>query len=232
MRKPASQRDGATFEIEFEGERLACVEGETIAAAFVAHGRREFSTDKQGGGRGLYCGMGVCHDCLVTVDGRSGERACLTAARPGQSISRHKPLVAPDKSELRDLSPLPAHDLPVRPVEVLVIGAGPAGLAAALAASQSGAQTIVLDERPSAGGQFYKQPANASVEKIRPLDAQAQAGRALIKRAREAGAQFESGVLVWGAARDDAGGVEIMALSKGEASVFKPKTLIVATGAF
>jgi hypothetical protein len=36
--------------------------------------------------RGLFCGMGVCFDCLVTVDGRSGVRACITAASEGMTV--------------------------------------------------------------------------------------------------------------------------------------------------
>lgn len=36
--------------------------------------------------RGIYCGMGYCHECLVTVDGTSNVLACLTDARPGSHL--------------------------------------------------------------------------------------------------------------------------------------------------
>ncbi|HEX4790437.1 MAG TPA: FAD-dependent oxidoreductase [Actinospica sp.] len=45
--------------------------------------------------------------------------------------------------------------------ELAVVGAGPAGLAAALAAADSGMRVVLLDAAPTAGGQFYRQPAKA-----------------------------------------------------------------------
>ncbi|WP_440534669.1 (2Fe-2S)-binding protein [Variovorax sp. YR566] len=43
-------------------------------------------TPKHQAPRGLFCGMGVCFECLVTVDGRAATRACLTPAREGMRI--------------------------------------------------------------------------------------------------------------------------------------------------
>ncbi len=40
------------------------------------------------GGAALFCGMGVCFVCLVTVDGRPGVRACLTPVREGMRVER------------------------------------------------------------------------------------------------------------------------------------------------
>jgi len=45
-------------------------------------------TTRAGDPRGLFCGMGVCFDCLVIVDGVPGTRACVTWARDGMIISR------------------------------------------------------------------------------------------------------------------------------------------------
>ncbi len=45
----------------------------------------------------------------------------------------------------------------MREVEIAIVGAGPAGLAAALAASECGAEIVLIDEYHSLGGQFYKQ---------------------------------------------------------------------------
>ena len=41
-----------------------------------------------GSPRGLFCGMGLCFDCLVCVDGRPGVRACVTAVRDGMRVDR------------------------------------------------------------------------------------------------------------------------------------------------
>lgn len=61
--------------------------GLTVAAVLVDLGRMNFRIDpKTGQARGLFCGIGVCHECLVTVDGRPGVRACQTVVRPGMEI--------------------------------------------------------------------------------------------------------------------------------------------------
>jgi len=44
------------------------------------------TTAGSGAPRGLFCGMGVCFDCLVSVDGRDGVRACITPVRDGMRI--------------------------------------------------------------------------------------------------------------------------------------------------
>jgi aerobic-type carbon monoxide dehydrogenase small subunit (CoxS/CutS family) len=43
--------------------------------------------DNEGHPRGMYCGMGVCYECLVTVDDVSNVRACMTTARDGMIVS-------------------------------------------------------------------------------------------------------------------------------------------------
>ncbi|MFF4173820.1 (2Fe-2S)-binding protein [Streptomyces sp. NPDC001744] len=75
-------------ELTVDGERLPFVPGQTLAAAFVASGRTAWRTTRTGGRpRGIFCGIGVCFDCLVTVDGRGGQRACLVEARAGMTVT-------------------------------------------------------------------------------------------------------------------------------------------------
>jgi predicted molibdopterin-dependent oxidoreductase YjgC len=70
-----------------DGERLEAEATVSLAAALLAAGRRRLRTTPRGGEpRGLFCGMGVCFDCLVTVDGRPGVRACLTRVRDGMRV--------------------------------------------------------------------------------------------------------------------------------------------------
>jgi len=80
---PTSTISEATFDIEVNGQRIPAREGQTIAAALMAAGIRVFRRTPGGAPRGLFCGMGVCFDCLVTVDGVPNQRACMTLARPG-----------------------------------------------------------------------------------------------------------------------------------------------------
>jgi predicted molibdopterin-dependent oxidoreductase YjgC len=76
-----------SFMITFDGGEIACREGWTIGAALTAAGVRSWRTTRFGGRpRGLFCGIGVCFDCLVTVNGRPSVRACLAAARPGDVV--------------------------------------------------------------------------------------------------------------------------------------------------
>jgi predicted molibdopterin-dependent oxidoreductase YjgC len=75
------------FMITFDGDDVACREGWTIGAALTAAGVRSWrTTRREGRPRGLFCGIGVCFDCLVTVNGRPSVRACLAAARPGDVV--------------------------------------------------------------------------------------------------------------------------------------------------
>jgi aerobic-type carbon monoxide dehydrogenase small subunit (CoxS/CutS family) len=75
-------------EIVVDGEPLPFVEGQTVAAALVATGRLAWRTTRVGHRpRGVFCGIGVCFDCLVTVDGARGQRACLVPARPGMTVT-------------------------------------------------------------------------------------------------------------------------------------------------
>jgi len=74
---------GEPFDITIDGQPAQAYPGETIAAALQAAGA---GTRHAMAWRGLYCGIGVCFVCLVTVDGVPGVRACVTPARPGMHI--------------------------------------------------------------------------------------------------------------------------------------------------
>ena len=71
-----------TVRFTFDGRELQAEPGQSIAAALLAAGVRSWRTTRVGGApRGLFCGIGVCFDCLVEVDGRPGVRACLAEVR-------------------------------------------------------------------------------------------------------------------------------------------------------
>lgn len=80
-------RRGDPVEIIIGGERCTAYAGETVATALMAIGTRSFRrTARAGSSRGLYCGMGVCYDCLVVVNGRPNTRACMTYVRNGMKV--------------------------------------------------------------------------------------------------------------------------------------------------
>lgn len=74
--------------IDFDGAAVAFRPGQTVGAALMAHGVTSWRTTRGAGApRGLFCGIGVCFDCLVTVDGHPNQRACLVLAEDGMSIT-------------------------------------------------------------------------------------------------------------------------------------------------
>jgi predicted molibdopterin-dependent oxidoreductase YjgC len=78
---------GAGFEFRFDDETIHAEEGQSIGAALIAAGHRSWRSTRTGGApRGMFCGIGVCFDCLVTVNGRPNRRACLMEAMPGDQV--------------------------------------------------------------------------------------------------------------------------------------------------
>ncbi len=77
---------GNAVEIVVDGEGLRAYEGETIAAALLAAGRRIFRRTSSGAPRGVYCGMGVCFDCVMVVNGTPNIRACQTLVNAGMTV--------------------------------------------------------------------------------------------------------------------------------------------------
>lgn len=210
------------IEITFEGRAISAQPGESVAAALVAAGELVCRTTASGAPRGMFCGMGVCQDCLVRIDGESNQRACMRKVDGPLRIERESA-----QAELVDraaLPPLNAADLPVAMPDILVIGAGPGGLSAAIAARRTGADVLVLDERGQGGGQYFKQPAVTAASP----DAQAQRGAALIAEAQACGVRFLHGVSVWGAFPP----LDILANGPDGLSVYRPRSLVVATGAY
>lgn len=71
----------------FDGRKLTAAPGQTVGAALVTNGVTAWrGTRKEGRPRGLFCGIGVCFDCLVTVDGVSNQRACLVDLCDGMEV--------------------------------------------------------------------------------------------------------------------------------------------------
>ena len=74
--------------LAFDGHQIPFVPGQTVGAALTAAGIRSWRTTRiHGRPRGLFCGIGICFDCLVVVDGRPNQRACLLLARDGMQLT-------------------------------------------------------------------------------------------------------------------------------------------------
>ncbi|HET6549928.1 MAG TPA: 2Fe-2S iron-sulfur cluster-binding protein [Solirubrobacter sp.] len=78
------------IELIVDGATLSALEGQSLAAALLAAGRRALRDSPSGSPRGLYCGIGVCQECRVVADGEV-VRACMTPARAGMRVTTQHP---------------------------------------------------------------------------------------------------------------------------------------------
>jgi D-hydroxyproline dehydrogenase subunit alpha len=107
---------------------------------------------------------------------------------------------------------------PCREVELLVVGAGPAGLAAASEATAAGVATMIVDSADATGGQYYARPPGGGFDDGLPPELTAGARSELIElRLRTA---------VWGAFGD-----AVALVCDGRSELVRPAALVVATGA-
>ncbi len=67
--------------IHLNGQPVAAAAGETVLNVLNAVGLRRLARNDHGQASGAFCGMGVCHCCLVAIDGRPKRRACQTVVR-------------------------------------------------------------------------------------------------------------------------------------------------------
>jgi sarcosine oxidase subunit alpha len=78
---------GATLTVTVDGKEIHARIGDTVAAAMLAAGIGPFrTTPVSGAARAPYCMMGVCFDCLVTIDSVGSRQACLVPVREGMAI--------------------------------------------------------------------------------------------------------------------------------------------------
>ena len=79
--------------ITVDGKRIKAREGETIAAALIAAGVKVFRyTVKRDEPRSLFCAIGRCTDCVMTVNNKSNVRTCVTLVEEGMKIETQKGL--------------------------------------------------------------------------------------------------------------------------------------------
>jgi D-hydroxyproline dehydrogenase subunit alpha len=105
--------------------------------------------------RGPLCGMGVCFECRVTIDGEAQRLSCQLPAKAGMTI-------ATADAEMGDSQARPVMRVVAeKQFDVLVIGAGPAGLAACCAAGEAGCRVGLIDDNPDWGGQIWRQAVHA-----------------------------------------------------------------------
>lgn len=76
-----------TVQVKLDGRDLAVPAGLTVAAAILRSGTSQFRTSVTGEPRAALCGMGICFECRVTIDGRSDVRSCQVVVENGMKVS-------------------------------------------------------------------------------------------------------------------------------------------------
>ena len=71
----------------FNGTDVKCEQGQSIAAAVINTGTLALRTTRFGEEpRSIFCGIGICFDCVVVIDGVANQRSCLIAAKRGMKV--------------------------------------------------------------------------------------------------------------------------------------------------
>lgn len=113
--------------------------------------------------------------------------------------------------------------------ELVIIGAGPAGMAAAIEAAEAGLHPIVLDEHSQPGGQIYRQlPPGFAVTDAQSRGRDVREGRALVGRFLETRVDYRADTLVWGVFADK----RIGTFDGKKVEYLHPERVIIATGAY
>jgi sarcosine oxidase subunit alpha len=213
---------GPRVRFHFDGRDIDAFEGESVAAALWASGVRALHANNSGMGppsRTLFCAMGVCQQCALWIDGRRVE-SCCTPVRAGLDVR-----TGFDARSLHATERAPATRDTV--FDVVVLGAGPAGAAAAIEAAALGLRAAVLDESPTAGGQVYR-----IAPGIAPVGPDHDRADGDAMRAQLAAAKVDVRYVqrVWHVERVD-DEWRVYALGPAGASTLRASALIVATGA-
>jgi NADPH-dependent 2,4-dienoyl-CoA reductase/sulfur reductase-like enzyme len=199
--------------LRIDGRRVEAEAGITVAAALENAGCRQVRKSVLGQARGLLCAMGICFECRVTIDGVPHRRACMEIVREGMSVATAEeagPALSSD-----------AGSGEIARCDVAVVGAGPAGIAAACRAAEAGARTLLLEEGLASGGQIHRHL---------PGRPPPPAARAWLERLARSGAAVFHGSGVFDVAPREAGfGIEAET-GERRLSVLS-RAIVLATGA-
>lgn len=90
MFEPFIEENENSVTIDFEGSRFCVPAGITVAAAVMGYAKEKYIrlSPASGEKRAPFCFMGVCHECLMEIDGVANQQACIIEVRQGMKIKR------------------------------------------------------------------------------------------------------------------------------------------------
>ena len=145
--------EGKSVSFTFDGQTLVGQDGEMVSSALFANGIRTFSIHTVGDApQGLFCANGQCAQCTVIIDGLP-VKSCITPLRAGMEIKTlvHHPELPPDDKWR------PANKPEELSCQVLIVGAGPSGITAAIELADRGFSVILVDDKDHLGGKLVLQ---------------------------------------------------------------------------
>ncbi len=94
-------RESTPLEVTLDGERYAGLTGQTLAGVLLGSGRLSWRTTSTGESpRGVFCGIGVCFDCIAEVNGERDVRLCQRRAADGDELrTQHDALPVPVEAD-------------------------------------------------------------------------------------------------------------------------------------
>ncbi|MFH1466544.1 MAG: FAD-dependent oxidoreductase [Pseudomonadota bacterium] len=149
--RPPSTEPSVPF--TWNGRPLLARPGEMIASALFAAGEQVFGHHaRDGAALGIFCANGQCGQCTVMADGVA-VKACMSPVTAGLEARSVEGL-----PELPIAEAAPAGgQIPLHRVQVLIVGAGPAGLSASVELASRGVRVLVVDDKDRPGGKLVLQ---------------------------------------------------------------------------
>ncbi len=146
---------GKKITFYYEDRPITAYEGEPIAAALHAAGITTLSESLRfHRPRGFFCAIGKCASCVMEVDGIPNVRTCIIPAKAGMKVRlQSRSVISPQSFP----GSFVFKETPIIETDFAVVGAGPAGLSAALYAARCGVKPLIIEENFLLGGQLIKQ---------------------------------------------------------------------------
>ncbi|MCU0235837.1 MAG: FAD-dependent oxidoreductase [Acidobacteria bacterium] len=144
---------GETVKFYWNGQPLSGKRGEALSSALIAAGIDAFGRNAHDhASQGIFCANGQCSKCLVIADHRP-VKSCMTPLAAGMKVNAADELPA-----LPEIGAAPEiREIPELHTDVLIIGAGPAGLSAAVELGRLGVATLLVDDKHEPGGKLVLQ---------------------------------------------------------------------------
>ena len=146
-------KERGTVAFSFDGKPCSALEGEVISSALLANGIRIFSRHKKDSRpQGIFCANGQCAQCSVVADGLA-VKSCITPVRAGMKVETQcgAPRL-PRAARVQEFG-----GVEELACDVLIIGGGPSGLAAAVELGKLNVNTLIIDDKAKFGGKLVLQ---------------------------------------------------------------------------